>query len=321
MSDEELIKQACKDWALSFEEKTGKFPTTTNWVVGHPDNPAPINKAKVAKLFGSYNNFKEFCGKPVSVEQKKQACKDWAFAYEEKTRKFPVYDNWKIRLHKDNPPPFSGDTVSALFGSYNNFRESCGKRPLSIRFPTLKEAFENQLTNKIVTETLFRGSGCWHSSSLAPNTTGYIQLKWNPSPNNSKKFTIHILSYLYHKDGDVTLESYENRDLELKVRHMCAKNAGENKKCFNPDHLELGTNADNSNDAKSYHAGYKAYDKVYNILTEHNENITAEIIKQHSIEALAVKYGVSISSIRDIVNDKTWKDHPGREQYEAEKNA
>jgi len=321
MSDEEL-KQACKDWAFAFEEKTGKFPRNKDWVVRHPDNPAPLARDKVSELFGSYNNFKEFCGKSVSVEQKKQACKDWAFAYEEKTGKFPVYANWKIRLHKDNPPPFSAKTIETLFGSYNNFRESCGKRPILKRFSTLKEAFEYQLVNKIVTETLFRGSGCWHSFNLIPNKrNGYTPLVWSHSTGNRKNFALHIVSYFYHKDGDVTLESYENRDFNLKVRHMCAKKPGENRECFNPDHLEAGTTVDNANDARSYHAGYKVKENVLEILVEHDENMDDGMIKQHSVEALALKYGVSISTIRKLVNGHSYENYPGRERYEAQKNA
>jgi len=314
MSDEEL-KQACKDWAFAYEEKTGKFPRLRDWVLSHPDNPAPLNKNKVKELFGSYNNFKEICGKRLSVEQQKQACKDWAFAFEEKTGNFPVHSDWKKRLHKDNPPPYVADTITRLFGSYNNFREFCGKRRIFIRFSTLKEVFEYQLKNKIVTK-----SGCWHSFNLTPSNDGYVSLGWTPSTGNFKKFGLHIVSYLYHRDGDVTLESYEDRDSDFLVRHMCAKKPGENRECFNPDHLESGTRVDNSNDARSYHTGYKVKENVLEILIEHDENMAAGMIKEHSLDALALKYGVTTNTIRRLVNGESYQNYPGRDQYNEEKN-
>ena len=253
----------------------------------------------------------------MSDEELKQKCKDWAFAFEEKAGKFPTNKDFTINRHPDNPPPCGYNKVSVLFGSYNNFREFCGEVPLNLTFSTLKEAFENQLKNKIVTE-----SGCWHSSTLKANKgSGYVHLGWtDPTRDKNKNFSLHVVSYLYHRDGDVTLESYENRDSNLVVRHMCAKNPGENRECFNPDHLELGTSGDNINDSRSYHAGYKIKENVFEILTEHDENMAAEMIKEHSLEALALKYGVSITTIRDLVNGHSYQNYPGRDQYNEEKN-
>tara|TARA_Y100000593_G_C4215692_1_gene289096 strand:- start:60 stop:833 length:774 start_codon:yes stop_codon:yes gene_type:complete len=251
----------------------------------------------------------------MSDEELKQECKDWAIAYKEKTGKFPNNKEFTINRHPDDPPPCGTTKVMNLFGSYNNFREFCGEIP-RLSFSTLKEAFEYQLANKIVTE-----SGCWHSFNIKPNkVSGYCILKFSPTPRREKNFYLHVLSYFYHKDGDVTLESYEDRDLNLKVRHMCAKNPGENRECFNPDHLELGTQVDNINDTKSYHAGFKATKNIYNILIEHDENIAAGMLKTHSCKALGLKYAVSDRTISNIVDGHRWKGDPGRLQYEAEKN-
>ena len=253
----------------------------------------------------------------MSDEELKQKCKDWALKYQEKTGKFPNNREFVISKHPDNPPPCGHAKVWALFGNYNNFREFCGEVPLNLTFSTLKEVFENQLANKIVTE-----SGCWYSSTLSPSKgSGYVQVGWTaPTRGKNKNFYLHIVSYLYHRDGDVTLESYEDRDSKLVVRHMCAKNPGENRKCFNPDHLELGTQVDNINDARSYHTGGKIKDYVCEILIEHDENMEAKMIKEHSLDALALKYDVHVSTIRKLVNGVTYKNYPGRDQYEAEKN-
>ena len=200
----------------------------------------------------------------MTEEEKKQACKEWALAYEERTGKFPITNDWIVRLHPDNRPPYGTGKLYDLFGNYNTFREFCGKGPKNPGFSTLKKAFENQMANRRITET-----GCWISTTLTPQPGGYVSLGWK-----KKKFLLHIVSYLYHRDGDVVPESYKNRDVEL-VRHMCPKTAGENRACFNPDHLEPGTSKDNANDALSYHAGVIAYGKVYEILCEHDENIAA----------------------------------------------
>ena len=62
MSDEEL-KQDCKDWALRYQEKTGKFPINKEFTISkHPDDPPPCGRTTVSTLFGDYANFRIFCG-------------------------------------------------------------------------------------------------------------------------------------------------------------------------------------------------------------------------------------------------------------------
>ena len=60
-------------------------------------------------------------------------------------------------------------------------------------------------------------------------THPYSGIKWK-----QKGYSMHILSFLYHRDGSVSVESYNNRDTKLQVCHQCPKVVGENKKCFNP---------------------------------------------------------------------------------------
>ena len=62
MSNEEL-KQKCKDWALRYQEKTGKFPINKEFIINrHPDDPPPCGRTTVSTLFGDYPNFRKFCG-------------------------------------------------------------------------------------------------------------------------------------------------------------------------------------------------------------------------------------------------------------------
>ena len=61
--------------------------------------------------------------------------------------------------------------------------------------------------------------------------------------------------------------------------------------------------------------------KIRNILCEHDENIAAGMIKQRSYEAIAPKYDMCAGAIGSIVRGDTWKDDPGRLQYEAEKDS
>jgi len=93
---------------------------------------------------------------------------------------------------------------------------------------------------------------------------------------------------------------------ELIVRHTC-----DNPPCCNPNHLIPGTDADNAKDKSERGRCYDSKGEAngYARLTS-NDVITirnrysTEQIKQKD---LAIEYGVSRSTIGDIIRRKKWK--------------
>ena len=93
----------------------------------------------------------------------------------------------------------------------------------------------------------------------------------------------------------------------LVVRHKC-----DNRKCLNPDHLEIGTNADNTRDRHTRGRDAKGSKNGNSKLTE------TEVIairrdyrghcRQNGARPMAKKYGVSVSLISQIVNNTIWQD-------------
>lgn len=147
---------------------------------------------------------------------KKANYKIFALKIKKNTGQFPHSKDWIIK----NGYPVSTKKLIKLFdGSYNNFRNYCNE-------PQLKRTQEISL-EWIKTNCVIDENQCWNWGKA--KTNGYGQITYN-----GKSYLTHRLVY--------ELNNQELPDL-LLVRHKC-----DNKSCCNPEHLELGTHSDNSND-------------------------------------------------------------------------
>ena len=105
------------------------------------------------------------------------------------------------------------------------------------------------------------------------------------------KYMAHRLSYSLNKgpipDGYV-------------VRHKC-----DNPSCINPEHLEVGTQADNIADKVSRGRQARGSGAGKAILTEESvREIRSSPLK---VSELSTLYGVSVVPIRNILRRKTWQ--------------
>lgn len=84
------------------------------------------------------------------------------------------------------------------------------------------------------------------------------------------------------------------------VRHKC-----DNPSCINPEHLEVGTQADNIADKVSRGRQARGSGAGRAMLTEESvREIRSSPLK---VSELSTLYGVSVVSIRNILRRKTWQ--------------
>lgn len=93
------------------------------------------------------------------------------------------------------------------------------------------------------------------------------------------------------------------------VRHKC-----DNPPCINPDHLEVGTNKDNTHDMIRRGRFVRVYGERANgsKLTAHQ---VLEVIRRHhdgqTVRSIAAHFGVVESTIRHILAGRTWVELTG----------
>jgi hypothetical protein len=124
---------------------------------------------------------------------------------------------------------------------------------------------------------------------------GYGSIKWN-----GQNVKVHRASYMLHV-GDIPEG--------MLVCHHC-----DEPLCINPDHLFLGTDADNNADmvAKGRHIALKGSDQGCAILKEEQ---VAEILRLsaegRSTSWIVRRYGVAYTTICDIIHGRSWAHVPG----------
>jgi hypothetical protein len=136
-------------------------------------------------------------------------------------------------------------------------------------------------------------NGCW--LWMGPvNARGYGKLNWN-RPGMSNQTRAHRIAFIV----------YHGEPGNLLVCHTC-----DVRNCVNPDHLFLGTPADNSSDmvAKNRQQRLKGIDRGTAVLTEDQVREIRRIYVRgvNTQEEVASMFGVSRSLISYIVNDKLW---------------
>ncbi len=143
-------------------------------------------------------------------------------------------------------------------------------------------------------------SGCWEWTAYRnPAGYGVFGLSHTKSKGPTTLILAHRLAWTL-TNGPIPTGKY--------VLHKC-----DNPSCINPDHLWLGSIADNQKDMadKGRSGGAVRYGEQNG-----NAKLTPEIVREFrsrkvseglSAEKLAVIYHVGASTIRQIVRGETWK--------------
>ena len=128
------------------------------------------------------------------------------------------------------------------------------------------------------------------------NHNGYGVTSW---PGNRKRTALKHRVVMANKLG-VPLEAISGK----VVRHKC-----DNPRCINPDHLELGTQLDNVEDARKrgrVSSGSRHYKATVSAdLIQWVRDVYVKRSKEYNQYALAKKLGVSRSCINNWLNDYT----------------
>lgn len=156
---------------------------------------------------------------------------------------------------------------------------------------TLAEGFFERYRHKIA----FAEPGqCWLWTGYK-FTAGYGGVK-----ANGKRRQAHRVAYeAAHGDGSAD---------GLVVRHRC-----DTPLCVNPEHLLIGTFADNSRDMveRGRHVAVKGEANGRSRLTESDVRAIRALYERghsgRSGAALARRYGVGPSQVSDVIHRKTWK--------------
>jgi hypothetical protein len=153
-----------------------------------------------------------------------------------------------------------------------------------------RSAYDQSPAEKFAGKYVVAGGGCWNWKSLRKDGRA------NTFRLVDKIMSAYRASYILHKgpipDGAL-------------VCHTC-----DNPACVNPDHLWLGSYADNTNDMLAKGRGNTAngLTKLTKLGPEQVREIRALLATgKVSQRSVARSYGVSHGTVQDLANGKTWR--------------
>ena len=141
-------------------------------------------------------------------------------------------------------------------------------------------------------------SDCWE-------VTSHSTVRGYPVMRDNWECRLNYMSRIFYK------ECFGEIPEGIIVRHKC-----DNPLCINPEHLELGTHQDNTNDKIS--RGRLKYGNCYGEdcnFSKLTKEQVLEIRKRHikgarsgknCTSSLAKEFNTSTTNIKDIVNKKIW---------------
>lgn len=168
---------------------------------------------------------------------------------------------------------------------------------------------KNAIWERLLLSSIEQKSGCIEWTGRKNGQYGISYVSGYP-------FLVHRISYWIHSDYE-TLTNIPQKDGDVKmvIRHLC-----NNHICFNPEHLNLGTQYENDYDDKLENGTLQRGETHYNstITEEKAREIklskrTKEESDYVSQKARAEKFGVSLSLIKSIDCGKAWAFIPDRE--------
>lgn len=133
-------------------------------------------------------------------------------------------------------------------------------------------------------------NGCWIWGA-SKNQYGYGQIAFQKKP-----ILAHRLSYIIHKG---------NISKSCVIRHTCDTPA-----CVNPNHLEIGTQADNMNDMWERKRGNTTIKSrgCHHYLSKLTEEQVKSIRSSNkTVQELSDDYNIKYHAMWNIVHKRTWK--------------
>lgn len=167
-----------------------------------------------------------------------------------------------------------------------------GLLPIGTRAPaSLEERFWRHVR---------KTDSCWLWVGSSKDGRGYGQI--GSGGRGGKLILVHRLSYIMHK-GEIPDGMF--------VMHAC-----DNPRCVNPEHLSVGTNSDNINDAIAKGRMHPVPPPIQRGSDQHTSKLKESDVRfirdNPDILAhdLAKKYGTNATSIYKVRSRKTWNHIP-----------